>query len=159
MLASELRISLNDAFSTILPTEVVMTNFVYSQYKVVPKKQNNNDSVDSDYEGAFVWPTQPGIYKYVGGLDFASLYPTTMRQFQISPETFLFKDPTYIPKENEIKTVSGAVYQKRPDAVLPAILTHYFAKRKAAKADRKVVDTDMEVLIKKYEDRFGKYEK
>ena len=112
----------------------------------------------SDYEGAFVWPTQPGVYKYIGGLDFASLYPSTMIQFQISPESFLFKDPTYIPKANEIKTVSGAVYQKRPDAILPAILSHYFAKRKAAKGDRKTVDTDMEFLIRKYEERFGKFE-
>ena len=84
--------------------------------------------------------------------------PSTMRQFQISPESFLFKDPTYIPKANEIKTVSGAVYQKRPDAILPAILSHYFAKRKAAKGDRKAVDTDMEFLIRKYEERFGKFE-
>ena len=158
MLASELRVSLNDAFSTILPTEVVMTNFIYPQYKVVPKKISNNDDVDTDYEGAFVWPTQPGVYKYIGGLDFQSLYPSTMMQFQISPESFLFKDPTYIPKSNEIKTISGAVYQKRKDAVLPTILKYYFAKRKAAKNDRKICDTDMEVLIKKYEERFGKFE-
>jgi len=157
MLASELRISLNDAFSTILPTEVVMTNFVYPQYKVVPKKSNNTDDSAGDYEGAFVWPTQAGIYKYIGGLDFASLYPTTQRQFGISPETFLFKDPTYIPKENEIKTCSGAVYKKDPEAVLPAILTHYFGKRKMAKNDRKVCDEDKEFLLKKYEERFGKY--
>lgn len=155
MLASELRISLNDAYSTILPTEVVMTNFVYPQYKVVPKKLNNNTDEDTDYEGAFVWPTQPGVYKYIGGLDFASLYPSTMRQFQISPESFLFKDKTYTPKANEIKTISGAVYKKDPNAVLPSILTHYFAKRKEAKNDRKIVDTDAEFLIKKYEERFG----
>lgn len=159
MLASELRVSLNDAFSTILPTEVVMTNFIYSQYKVIPKKQNSNDDESGDYEGAFVWPTQAGIYKYVGGLDFASLYPSTMRQFQISPESFLFKDPTYVPKSNEIKTISGAVYQKRADAVLPAILTHYFAKRKDAKNDRKICDESLEFLIKKYEERFEKYER
>ena len=158
MLSSELRVSLNDAYSTILPTEVVMTNFIYPQYKVVPKKISNNEDVDTDYEGAFVWPTQPGVYKYIGGLDFASLYPSTMIQFQISPESFLFKDPTYVPKANEIKTVSGAVYKKDPNAILPAILSHYFAKRKAAKGDRKAVDTDMEFLIRKYEERFGKFE-
>lgn len=158
MLASELRISLNDAYSTIIPAEVVMTNFVYPDYKVVPKKSNNNDNVSGDYEGAFVWPTQPGIFKYIGGLDFASLYPKTMIQFQISPETFMFKDPNYVPKADEIKTVSGAVYKKRKDAVLPAILSHYFAKRKGAKADRKISDTDEEFLIKKYTERFGKFE-
>ena len=91
-------------------------------------------------------------------MDFASLYPTTQRQFGISPETFLFKDPTYQPKANEIKTCSGAVYVKREDAVLPAILTHYFGKRKGAKNDRKIADTDKEVLLQIYEKRFGKFE-
>lgn len=174
MMAAELRIDLNSAFSTILPAETVMTNFVFPQYKVVPKKQKSSEGGDDDYTGAFVWPTQPGIYKYIGGLDFASLYPSIMRQFEISPESFLFKDQVeigkddlgnpiyrvgdYKPKKDEIKTVSGAVYKKDPNAVLPAILTHYFAKRKQAKADRKQADTDYEYLLKVYEERFGKYD-
>lgn len=159
MLASELKISLNEAFSTIVPAETVMTNFVYPEYKVVPKKpKTNNDEVSEGYEGAFVWPTQPGVYKYIGGLDFASLYPTTMRQFQISPESFMFKDKDYQPKDDEIKTCSGAVYKKDPNAVIPAILTHYYAKRKAAKKDRKIADTDREALLKIYEERFGTYD-
>lgn len=158
MLASELRISLNEAFSTIVPAETVMTNFVYPEYKVVPKKTAKPEENSDGYEGAFVWPTQPGIYKYIGGLDFASLYPTTMRQFQISPESFMFKDPNYVPKDDEIKTCSGAVYKKDPNAVIPAILTHYYAKRKEAKRDRKQADTDREALLKIYEERFGTYE-
>lgn len=158
MLAAELRTSLNDAYSTIRPAETVMTNFLYPQYKVIPRHGKQEIAENGDYKGAFVWPTQPGVYKYIGGLDFASLYPSIMRQFQISPESFMFKDPTYVPKEDEIKCRSGAVYKKRKDALLPAILTVYFGKRKAAKKDRKTSDTDREFLIKKYEERFGKYE-
>lgn len=154
MLASELKIDLYAAFSTIQPCETVMTNFIYNQYRVVPRKlQKNEDDENGDYTGAFVWPTQPGIYKLIGGLDFASLYPTTMRQFYISPETFMFKDPTYIPKCDEIKTISGAVYKKRSDAIMPSILTYYFAKRKQAKKDRKTCDQTKEDLLKIYERR------
>ena len=85
-----------------------------------------------------------------------------MRQFGISPETFLFKDEViigydkdnnpitkvgdYIPKEDEIKTCSGAVYKKDPDALMPAILTHYYALRKAAKVDKKTANTEYEEL-------------
>ncbi len=69
-----------------------------------------------------------------------------MRQFQISPESFLFKDKNYIPKSDEIKTCSGAVYKKDPNAVVPAILTHYFALRKAAKMDKKIANTEYEKL-------------
>ncbi|MBO6271756.1 hypothetical protein J6O48_03130 [bacterium] len=86
------------------------------------------------------------MFKYIGGLDFASLYPSIIRQFQISPETYLFKNKDYTPKSDEIKTCSGAVYKKDPNALIPAILTHYFAKRKAAKNDKKQANTEYEQL-------------
>lgn len=152
MIACELRLELNVAFSTIQPTHVVMCNFEYPQYKVFPSEKKEIDA-QADYEGAFVWPTRPGIFKYIGGLDFASLYPSIIRQFGISPETFLFKDKNYKPKPNEIKTKSGAVYRKDPNAMIPAILTHYYALRKKAKGDRKDVDTVLEELKEIYYER------
>ena len=145
MLASVLRIELNVAFSTIKPTETVMCNFEYPFYKVFPNIKKEI-SEQQDYEGAFVWPTRPGIFKYIGGLDFASLYPSIIRQFQISPETFMFKDINYIPKKDEIKTKSGAVYKKDPNAMIPSILTHYFGLRKLAKLDRKNCESELEYL-------------
>lgn len=75
-----------------------------------------------------------------------ALYPSIMRQFQISPETFMFKDKNYVPKSDEIKCCSGAVYKKDPNAMLPAILTHYFALRKAAKKDKKQANSEYEEL-------------
>lgn len=152
MIASELRIDLNMAFSTITPTTMVMSHFIYNDYRVIQEKKFD-DEVQGGYEGAFVWPTQPGIYKYIMGLDFASLYPSVMREFQISSENFLFKNPNYTPKANEIKTVTGAVFRKDPNALIPAILTEYFAKRKAAKWDRKNVDDIIEQYIEIYERR------
>jgi len=71
MLASELRIDLNSAYSTIQPAETVMTNFVYPHYKVVPRKVQSATEADADYTGAFVFPVQAAVYKYIGGLDFA----------------------------------------------------------------------------------------
>ena len=74
-------------------------------------------------------------------------------QFGISPETFLFRDKNYIPKSNEIKTCSGAVYRKDPDAVIPAILKHYFGLRKAAKNDKKQINIEYEELKRILEKR------
>jgi DNA polymerase elongation subunit (family B) len=86
-----------------------------------------------DYEGAYVFPPTPGVFKWVLGLDFASLYPTTQRQFNISPDTYLFTDKNYTPKENEIKTASGAVFTKEFEGFLPKILTDFYAQRKMHK--------------------------
>lgn len=155
MLAAELRTDLYAAFSTIKPCEIAMTNFLYKDHKVLVRARNQDDTGDASYEGAFVWPTRPGIYKYVGGLDFASLYPSIMRQMQISPEAFLFKDKNYTPKSNEIKTISGAVYRKDPTSVVPNILTYYFGKRKDAKNDRKICDQAYEDLTEIYKKRLA----
>lgn len=154
MLTSVLRIELNMAFSTIKPTEHVMCNFMYPQYKIFPVIKKA-EVEQSDYEGAFVWPTRPGIFKFIGGLDFASLYPSIIRQFLISPEMFLFKNPSYIPKKDEIKTKSGAVFKKSNDSIIPSILTHYFGLRKAAKNDKKDCNVEMEHLKHILEKRKG----
>lgn len=53
------------------------------------------------FEGAFVFPTQTGVYRGgIGCIDFASLYPSNIRAINASPETYVgkilvyLKDPT-----------------------------------------------------------------
>lgn len=44
------------------------------------------------FEGAFVFPTVPGVYKDgIGCIDFASLYPSNIRSINASPETYVGK--------------------------------------------------------------------
>lgn len=153
MLASILRINAYDAFSTIKPSETVIQNFIYKDYKVIPSNKKKIPEVQQDYAGAFVWPSRPQIARMVGGLDFASLYPSIIREFLISPETYIKNvDPGYKPKEDEIITASGALYKKDPNAIIPSILTYYFAERKKAKNDMKQADTELqyfEEILKK----------
>ena len=100
-----------------------------SAYWHVTKK----DKEKKEYEGAFVFAPIPGIYRNVYCLDYASLYPTTMRQFNISPDTLLFKDKNHVPKDNEIKCTNGCVYTNEFEGFIPKILSDYFAKRKEYK--------------------------
>jgi DNA polymerase elongation subunit (family B) len=44
-------------------------------------------SSDEQYEGAYVKEVIPGLYEWMLGIDIAALYPTTIYQFNISPET------------------------------------------------------------------------
>lgn len=146
-LVSELKIDCNMAFSTIGPAEVVMCNYIYPEHKVLPEKDNGKIEAGG-YEGAFVWPARMGIYKHVASLDFASLYPSTMRQFNISPETYKGKvdAKTYKPKDNEILCSTGAVYDKTYKGIIPRILTDYYQKRKDAKNDKKQANKEYEEL-------------
>ena len=89
-------------------------------------------------------------------LDFASLYPTTMRQFNISPDTYVKKDKDYIPKADEIKCASGAIYKKNEEGILPKILTNFYNQRKAYKKEMKIATQEMYDLMDIYESRVGK---
>jgi DNA polymerase elongation subunit (family B) len=147
MLTSILRIDSYDAFSTIRPTETVMCNFEYPHYRVFPNVKREIPKEQEKYQGAWVLPVQPNMYRMVGGLDFASLYPSIMRQFLISPESFIKQDINHVPKKDEIKTISGAVYKRDENSMIPAILTHYFGMRKQAKSDMKQADTERQYYL------------
>lgn len=67
MLTSILRIDSYDAFSTIRPTETVMSNFMYPDYKVIPSDRKKVPNEQEVFEGAFVIPVAFGVYRMVGG--------------------------------------------------------------------------------------------
>lgn len=46
-------------------------------------------STKEEYMGAHVLDSKPGLYKDVGIVDYASLYPTTVMSFNLSPETLI----------------------------------------------------------------------
>lgn len=132
-LASLMNVPLLSSFASSKSIEIVQAEYLYKENKVFPVVKKSLEK--KEYEGAFVFQPIPGIYKNVYCLDYASLYPTTMRQFNISPDTFLFKDKNYTPKDNEIKCVNGSVYRNDIDGFIPKILGDFFAKRKAYKKE------------------------
>ena len=50
----------------------------------------------------------------------------------------------YNQAEDEIKMASGAIYKKDKNALIPSILTEYYARRKQAKNDMKQASTEQE---------------
>lgn len=143
-LAAEIKVEINDTLGTIKPVHTAIANFVYPMHKVIAK-DNSEISDQKDYEGAFVWPSQPGVYKYVGYCDFASLYPSIIRSFLISFENFVGMAPTgYKPKSDEIVTSSGAILKKVDFAVMPEVTKFYYNERKAAKGLKKIAAKQLE---------------
>ncbi|MCK9446419.1 hypothetical protein M0Q50_05970 [bacterium] len=130
-LANITRVEAMSAFSPISMLEATLTRYAYDNKLIFPKSEDKN--VRESYEGAFVFEPIPNMYGWVASFDFASLYPSIMRQFKLSIENFMFKDKSYIPKENEIKTFSGAVFDSSYEPLLPKILTSYYGQRKDAK--------------------------
>jgi DNA polymerase elongation subunit (family B) len=106
--------------------------FIRRGKRFVPKKEFGNFGSVS-YEGAYVKTPVPGLYGAVSVFDFASLYPTAQRQFNISPETYLGK---FTPDENDntkIVCASGAVFDATVDSCMRTVLARLFGMRKSVK--------------------------
>jgi DNA polymerase elongation subunit (family B) len=119
------------AFSPIQMLDATSTRYAYKRGQVFPRQNEKNEK--QQYEGAFVFEPKPNMYEWVASFDFASLYPSIMRQFKLSIENYLFTDKSYQPKENEIKTISGSVFDASYEPIIAEILTDYYGKRKQAK--------------------------
>ena len=154
-LANLMHVDALTAFSPVRSLQIVQCEYQYKEGKVFPGGPRQK-SENTGYEGAFVYDPIPGVYKNVLALDFASLYPTTMRQFNISPDTFITKDKGRTPNEKEIKCCSGATYSKEAEGFIPKILTDFYTQRKSYKKEMMTAIDEKYHLMDIYERRFGK---
>jgi len=135
-----------DAFSPIQMLEATLSRHAYQRKQVFPKVWDKKER--SSFEGAFVFEPIPDLYGWVASFDFASLYPSIMRQFMISIENFITKDKYYEINDKQIKTSSGAVFDASFEPLIPEILTDYYGQRKVAKKVSQRADIEMAELQK-----------
>lgn len=142
-LANISRVELAGAFSPIRMTEALLVREFYQKNRVLIRKKEQQE--EKTYEGAFVKDPIPGLYEWVVTYDFASLYPTTMRQFNISPETYLGKRQD-LEGDEYIRTATGAVFDAKTDSVSRKFLTNLFNRRVESKEEAKKLERAIEKL-------------
>ena len=134
-LATITRMPLYKAASPVAVTESLIARKLTEQGKRIGVEYGKEDSKkDSKYEGAFVKQPIVGYYGGVSAFDFASLYPSIMRQFNISPDAFVeMVEEQDIPERRKDESVivceNGVVYKKE-DSILKKILSDLYAQRK-----------------------------
>jgi DNA polymerase elongation subunit (family B) len=141
MLGNVTRVEAQRAFGPIHMTESIMIREFYSRKRVIADVKKG--SKDQSFEGAYVKDPRKGLHQYLATFDFASLYPSTMRQWNISPETFIGKAVDIPEGKNWIRTASGAVFDNSYDSVMRTVLTSFYGKRKQSK--KKAMDIEKEV--------------
>lgn len=151
MIGNVARIEASRAMSPIWITEAKMNEECWIRKRALFSDQNKS-KVQKDYDGAYVKDPIVGLHNWIASFDFASLYPTTMRQFNICPTTFkgMNVDTT---NKNWVKTASGAVFDLEHDSVLKTILTNMYAGRVVVKGKWKTIDKEMEILKKALKDK------
>lgn len=139
-LANFCQVEYHRAFSPIYNTETLMNiEFIKRNRRMLQRKGMMNTSVNG-YEGAYVKVPVPGLYEYVACFDFSSLYPTTQRQFNISPDTYLGKIKVDPDDKTKIVTASGAVFDGTHDSCMRTVLSDLFKSRKIAQKKSKVAE-------------------
>lgn len=136
-LASITQMPLYKAASPVAVTEALMARKLAEQGMRIASEQREDGQKDGQYVGAFVKEPNVGFYEGVSAFDFASLYPSIMRQFNISPDAYV--EQVYeseIKQRREDKSVivcdNGVVYKKE-DSILKKILSDLYAQRKQYK--------------------------
>jgi DNA polymerase elongation subunit (family B) len=136
-LATITRMPLYKAASPVAVTESLIARKLAADNKKIAVEWDRDTKKDTKYEGAFVKQPIVGYYSGVSAFDFASLYPSVMRQFNISPDSFVEMIPEMevIQKRKEpgiIVCENGAVYKKE-DSMLKMILSDLYGQRKEYK--------------------------
>jgi DNA polymerase elongation subunit (family B) len=130
-------LSIYKASSAVNLTEALLWKGYYDRKQVIANRRE--DQIKGSYEGAYVKEPEIGIFRAATCFDYASLYPSVMRQCNISPESFIEKTTNqekldrYKSDPKYVVSVTGAVYDNTEVSVLKEILTNLYTKRKTFK--------------------------
>lgn len=137
-LATITKMPLYKAASPVAVTESLIARKLAEDNVKIGVEYNKEDSKkDGQYAGAFVKQPIVGYYSGVSAFDFASLYPSVMRQFNISPDAFIEMVPeneiAERRKDNNVIVCENGVVYKKEDSILKKILSDLYAQRKEYK--------------------------
>jgi DNA polymerase elongation subunit (family B) len=147
------QISIFKAASPVSITESLLAREFLGRNQVMANDPKAPGKKSTQYEGAFVKEPIVGMHNAVAAFDFASLYPSIMRQMNVSPESLVKKvHPNMRHAEiapDKIVAVNGAVYTTE-ESILKKILTRLYSQRKeyknkSFKLQQKAYDIEQEM--------------
>lgn len=166
-------IPIEDSVSAIRVTEGMLFESYYKQGIIMCKQKNTvldngEEEIEEETEltGGYVKYPSTGLKQWVTVFDFASLYPTTMRQFNISPEAFkgmkvndtnycLLNGKQYEIEDTDIVLLNGAVFNNK-DSETKKIITEKFIERKKNKNIGLDFKKQTQLLKEFYKKKFDK---
>lgn len=136
---------MNNALGSLAITEGVLRNRFREQENIVLFRPEKDESSNGGHGIAGGWVKDPivGMNQWCAIYDFASLYPTTQRQFYIAPENFIGikddKNPEYcdnglpIDPINHVICANNAVFLKRESPTIKMLKDVYDDRKKNKK--------------------------
>lgn len=148
-----------DVFSPVRTWDVFIYSYLHQQKIAIPQRKKN--TVTSAIEGAWVKdPVLGKMHNWIVSFDFASLYPSIIRQWNIGPETIsserfdvLVKDVVentekfqtaiqYAKENNLTLAANGTMYRRDKKGVFAQLMEHCLIGRKVAKKEMLKLEQD-----------------
>jgi len=138
-----------DSFSTMRPWDCIIGNYLKNKNIHVPITKKGDKT--EKFKGAIVKEPVSGRFPWVVSFDFETLYTSIIRQYNISPETFIdnhiqlcsndikLENEKYIQAFEMSKdmdatlTSNGSMYSREKKGVIPLLIGNMFDKRKSEK--------------------------
>ena len=137
----------NDVFGPVNTWDVFVYNHLHNKKIAIPP---HTQKIGGEFEGAWVKDVVPGLYGWVMTFDFASLYPTIVRQWNISPETLDSRKENIRPDDlinteeglskyafdNDLTiAANGTLYHKDSTGIIPELMGYLLDGRKITKKE------------------------
>lgn len=151
--------------TTLVQTEGFLRERFRNEWDIVFCQDEEIDDAEK-ISGGWVKPPNKGMNEWVACFDFASLYPTTQRQFNIAPEVFkgfvMKNNPGYADFDGRINKINsddiicnnGAVFERKKAATIQ-FLEEVYGERKRYKNmmnEQKKIADDLKHEIHKIEE-------
>lgn len=170
-MAYDAKCNFTDIFSAVRTWDCILHNHLWAKNIIVHQKKDNEGRTIA---GAYVKEPVPGKYDWVVSFDAASLYPSIIMQYNMSPETMMvgvtadaspeillegevnFHD--FLKNKNFAMAANGYCYTHEHQGLFPEIVEKIFTERvfykkkmiEAQKEYEKTKDADQVKLISKY---------
>ncbi len=153
MMAFNAKVNFSDVFFQVRMWDAITYNYLKRKNIVIPPR--NTVEKDEKFEGAYVKEPTPGMYEYVVSFDLASLYPSLIMMYNLSPETLVdIKHPKASINAILNKTIdtesysdyaicpNGCMYRKDVQGFFPELVEEMFNRRKEYK--KKMLEAQQE---------------
>jgi len=145
MIAYQAKLGFTDAFSPVKIWDSIIYHHLNKDNIIVPI---NRIQEKEDFPGAYVKDPIVGFHEWIVSFDLASLYPSLIRQFNISPETVVtggiisgsvddFVDSKVDTSEainnDYTVTATGQMFKRNKQGILPYLMEWLYNQRKETK--------------------------
>lgn len=145
-------VNYGDTFGTTSIWDTIIYRELHANKVIVPF---TDEKIKTPYPGGYVKEPQVGMHDWVLSFDLASLYPSIIMQYNMSPETIAegetvqFDINKVLNREQEIDNrgkavaASGQYFETKTQGVLPSIISGMYDERVIIK--REMLDAQQEL--------------